>query len=70
MEHFNYERTQLGITRGLEKPGKTRFAGIYWAAGSIQRGFRAFSAIVDNEDLEINIKVCISHLSRMSTYVN
>ncbi|KZP05715.1 hypothetical protein FIBSPDRAFT_691005, partial [Athelia psychrophila] len=55
MEHFNYQRTQLKIARGLEKPGKTRFAGVYWASVSIQRGFRAFSAIVDDDDLEIDI---------------
>ena len=57
MEHFNYQRTQLNINRGLEKPGKTRFAGVFWAGVSIQRCLPAFSAIVDDDDLEIDISV-------------
>ncbi|KAF7973529.1 hypothetical protein HWV62_4273 [Athelia sp. TMB] len=55
MEHFNYQRTQLNISRGLEKPGKTRFAGVFWAGVSIQRCLPAFSAIIDDDDLEIDI---------------
>lgn len=64
MEHFNYERTQLDIARGLEKPGKTRFAGVYWSAASVRRGYPALAAIVDNDDLDINIKVSDSLLTR------
>lgn len=57
MEHFNYQHTQLNILRGLEKPGKTRFTGVYHVGVSIQRGLPAFRAIVNDDNLNININV-------------
>ncbi|KAH7917067.1 hypothetical protein BV22DRAFT_1027014, partial [Leucogyrophana mollusca] len=56
-EHFDFERSRLGIRRGLEGIGETRFGTIYWAALSVQRGLPAFQAIVENEQLGIDIAV-------------
>lgn len=47
MEHFNYQRSCLGIRHGLEYIGETRFGTIYWSALSIQRGLPAFTALVE-----------------------
>ncbi|KAI6018850.1 hypothetical protein EDC04DRAFT_2576223, partial [Pisolithus marmoratus] len=48
MEHFNYQRSCLGIRHGLEYIGKTRFGTIYWSALSIQCGLPAFTALVES----------------------
>lgn len=56
-EHYNHERSKLGITRGLEAIGDTCFGTIYWAGKSVQRGLPAFQAIVENEALGIDITV-------------
>lgn len=58
MEHFDYQRNQLGIARGLEGIGETQFGTIYWAGRSLQRGLPALRAIVEDENLGINITVC------------
>ncbi|KAG1859014.1 hypothetical protein DFJ58DRAFT_658524, partial [Suillus subalutaceus] len=55
MEHYNHKRITLGISRGLEAIGDTRFGTIYWAALSIQRGLPAFQAVVEDTDLGIDI---------------
>ena len=57
MEHFDHQRDQLGISRGLESIGETRFGTIYWAGRSVQRGLPAFRAIIEDESLGINIAV-------------
>ncbi|KIJ10218.1 hypothetical protein PAXINDRAFT_86391 [Paxillus involutus ATCC 200175] len=54
-EHFNHERLKIGITRGLEAIGDTRFGTIYWAGKSVQRSLSAFQVIVENEALGIDI---------------
>ncbi|KAF8451153.1 ribonuclease H-like domain-containing protein [Boletus edulis BED1] len=61
MEHFDYERTKLGITRGLEGIGNTRFATMYWAGKSVQRGLPALQAIVEDDALGIDI-ASLNHL--------
>ncbi|KAG2131747.1 hypothetical protein DEU56DRAFT_953211, partial [Suillus clintonianus] len=55
MEHYDQKRADLGISRGLEAIGDTRFGTIYWAALSIQRGLPAFQAVVEDTDLGIDI---------------
>ncbi|KIJ59093.1 hypothetical protein HYDPIDRAFT_162797 [Hydnomerulius pinastri MD-312] len=55
MEHFDHKRNVLGITRGLEAVGDTRFGTLYWASRSVQRGLPAFRAIIEEESLGINI---------------
>jgi hypothetical protein len=57
MEHFDYECTKLGITRGIEGIGNTCFATMYWAGKSVQRGLPALQAIVENDTLGIDISV-------------
>lgn len=70
MEHFNYQRAQLKIPRGLEKPGKTRFAGVFHAGVSIQRGLPAFEAIVDDDDLDIDINVSFDFPTASPRFAN
>ncbi|KIJ07798.1 hypothetical protein PAXINDRAFT_89809 [Paxillus involutus ATCC 200175] len=55
MEHFDHKRHLLGIARGLEAIGDTRFGTLYWAGRSIQRGLPAFRAIIEQESLGISI---------------
>ncbi|OJA15131.1 hypothetical protein AZE42_12680, partial [Rhizopogon vesiculosus] len=55
MEHYDHKRAGLGITRGLEAIGDTRFGTIYWAALSVQRGLPAFQALVADTRLSIEI---------------
>lgn len=57
MEHFDYERSKLGIRRGLEGIGDTRFGTIYWAGKSVQRGLATLQAIVQRDSLGIDIAV-------------
>lgn len=57
MEHYDYQRRKLNISRGLETVGDTRFGTIYWAAESVRRGLPAFRAIVADESLGISISV-------------
>ena len=64
MEHFDHQRDVLGISRGLEAIGDTRFGTIYWAGRSIQRCLPAFRAIVENESLGINISVSSTHCTQ------
>lgn len=59
MEHYDQKRADLGISRGLEAIGDTRFGTIYWAALSIQRGLPAFQAVVEDTDLGIDIAVSL-----------
>ncbi|KAF8838962.1 hypothetical protein BDN67DRAFT_906426, partial [Paxillus ammoniavirescens] len=51
MEHFDHKRHLLGIARGLEAIGDTRFGTLYWAGRSIQRGLPAFQAIIEQETI-------------------
>jgi hypothetical protein len=57
LEHFDYHRKKLGIGRGLETIGETRFGMIYWSGKSVQRGLPAFRAIISDEALGIDIPV-------------
>jgi hypothetical protein len=56
-EHFNYQRKKLGIARGLEMIGETRFGSIYWSGESVLRGFPALRAIVADKALQIDLPV-------------
>ncbi|RPD52677.1 hypothetical protein L226DRAFT_474064 [Lentinus tigrinus ALCF2SS1-7] len=51
MEHFDDARTQLGISHGLVKIGKTRFSTYVSAVSSIKRCLPAFEKITCNEAL-------------------
>ncbi|KAJ8585242.1 hypothetical protein M405DRAFT_865549 [Rhizopogon salebrosus TDB-379] len=55
MEHYDHKRAELGISRGLEAIGDSRFGTIYWAAVSVQRGLPAFQAMVEDINLGIDI---------------
>ena len=48
-------RREIGIARGLEKVGKTRFATHYWSALSVERNISPISSLVG--DGCANIKV-------------
>ena len=39
-------RREVGIGRGLEKVGKTRFATHYWSAMSVDRNLSSISSLV------------------------
>jgi hypothetical protein len=58
-EHFDYQRRRLGIGRGLETIGETRFGMIFWSGKSVLRGLPAFKAIMSDETLCIHIPVRI-----------
>ena len=62
MEHFNYQRSKLGIPRGLEAIGETRFGTIYWAAYSLSQGLPAMEAIIKDTHLQVNIAVRVRHM--------
>ena len=49
--------TKLKIGRGIESIGETWFATVYWTAASVQRCLPAFTAIVENQDLGIDLSV-------------
>ncbi|KAJ7079037.1 hypothetical protein C8R43DRAFT_1092890 [Mycena crocata] len=51
---FDVARKELGISRGLESIGDTRFGTIYWSLESISRGIPAFVSIVRNPALGID----------------
>ena len=56
-EHFDFQREKVGITRGLETIGETRFGTVYWSGESVVRGMPAFKVIIEDETLEIQIPV-------------
>jgi len=58
LDHFDDVRLTLGITRGLEAIGETRFSTIYWSSLSMLRGFPAMIKVVQNKDLRIENEVC------------
>ena len=58
MENFDAQRVRMGISRGLEGIGETRFGTLYWAGRSLQCGLPAFQAIVEDAALGITIGVC------------
>ncbi|KAJ6524605.1 hypothetical protein DFH09DRAFT_1329373 [Mycena vulgaris] len=50
-------RKGLGISRGLQSVGETRFATIYWSFDSVLRGIPEFSSIVRNRALGIDAEM-------------
>jgi hypothetical protein len=58
-EHYDYQRSKLGITHSIENPGETRFGSNFWSGVSIQRGLPAFRALAKDEALGIEIPVRI-----------
>jgi hypothetical protein len=54
---FDIAREELGISRGLESVGETRFGTIYWSLDSVLRGIPAFVSIVRNPDAGIDSEV-------------
>jgi hypothetical protein len=61
MECFDHQRQKMGIGRGLETIGETRFGTIYWSGESVMRGLPALKVIVEDEDLQIHIPVSVSN---------
>jgi hypothetical protein len=57
MEHFDYQRSKMGISRGLETIGETRFGTMYWSGMSVLRGLPALKVITADEALQVNIVV-------------
>jgi hypothetical protein len=57
MEHFDYQRKKMEISRGLEMIGETRFGTLYWSGKSILRGLPVLKAITAIEELQITIPV-------------
>ncbi|KAJ6486304.1 hypothetical protein DFH09DRAFT_948883 [Mycena vulgaris] len=51
---FDETRKSLGISRGLQSVGETRFATIYRSLDSVLRGIPEFSSIVRNRTLGID----------------
>jgi hypothetical protein len=49
----------MGIHRGLESIGETRFGTLYWSGQSILRGLPALKEIIANEALQIHIPVSV-----------
>lgn len=47
----------MGISRGLETIGETRFGTLYWSGKSVLRGLPALKAIAADEELQIKITV-------------
>ncbi|TFY73835.1 hypothetical protein EWM64_g10177 [Hericium alpestre] len=56
MEQLGKKRADLGIKRGLEAIGKTRFSSVYWAVQSLERNMPAMRALVGDKSLGIDIK--------------
>ena len=57
LDHFDDARQILGISKGLEAIGETRFATVYWSSLSLLRGFPAMIKVVQNKDLNIKNEV-------------
>lgn len=60
--HLKSARQQMGITQGIEKPGKTRFGGWYYAATSIRRCLPAIERIVHDGVIEVK-QVSVNNFS-------
>jgi len=45
LDFFDLAREELGIGRGLQSIGETRFLIIYWSIDSVLQGFPAFTKI-------------------------
>lgn len=57
LDHFDDAQRILGISKGLEGIGETRFATVYWSSLSLLRGFPAMIKVVQNKDLKIENEV-------------
>ncbi|KAJ7933219.1 hypothetical protein B0H13DRAFT_2262883 [Mycena leptocephala] len=53
---FDLARKSLGISRGLESIGETRFSTIYWSLDSTLHGIPAFTSIVRNPRLVLTAR--------------
>lgn len=49
-------RSEMGIARGLEKVGKTRFATNYWSALSVERNMTLVCKLVEEGSAEIKVR--------------
>jgi len=49
-------RREVGVARGLEKVGKTRFATHYWSALSVERNMFSISSLVQGGSAVIKVK--------------
>ena len=56
-EHLDAQCAKLKIGCRIESISETRFATVYWTAASVQCCLPTFSAIVDNQDLWIDLSV-------------
>jgi len=57
-------RREVGVARGLEKVGKTRFATQYWSALSVERNVSSISSLVKDGSAAIKV----FYLSRLHIY--
>ncbi|KAK1223490.1 hypothetical protein PQX77_013648 [Marasmius sp. AFHP31] len=55
-DHFDFERGQLKIARGLEAVTDHRFGTIYWSAESVMRGIPAFTNIARDAGIGLTNK--------------
>ncbi|KAJ7450604.1 ribonuclease H-like domain-containing protein [Mycena latifolia] len=58
---FDDARVELGISRGLQSIGETRFATIYWSLDSVLRGIPAFTRIVRAREYGIDSEILQKH---------
>jgi len=49
-------RSEIGVARGLEKVGKTRFATNYWSALSVERNITSVCKLVEDGFAEIKVR--------------
>jgi len=49
-------RSEMGIARGLEKVGKTRFATNYWSALSVERNLLLVCKLTEEGSADIKVR--------------
>jgi hypothetical protein len=54
-------RQEVGVARGLEKVGKTRFATHYWSALSVERNLLSISSLVKDGSATIKVSDVLLH---------
>ena len=52
---------EVGVARGLEKIGKTRFATHYWSAMSVERNLSSILSLVGDGSATIKVKAMFLH---------
>ena len=68
-EHLDAQHAKLKIGCRIESISETQFATVYWTAASVQHGLPAFTAIVENQDLGIDLHISISDHPTLSLHI-